>query len=203
MKKGIMMVLLIIALVIMTFCGYLIQENVQHEKLLKNYPVDYAVLIRQSAEEFGLDPYFVLSIMRCESSFDADAVSNRGAIGLMQIMPDTGTWVAHKLDMDDIYAKKLLYDPATNIRFGCWYLQFLSNRFDGNRMHMIAAYNAGHRVVENWLEDPAYSDNGQLTMIPYDSTAVYYERVIKAYETYQSLYPQLFLTTTPESNVVA
>ena len=62
----------------------------------------------------------------------------------MQIMPDTGEWIAHKLDLDGIYTKDMLYDPETSIEFGCWYLHFLDGRFDGHVMEMIAAYNAGH-----------------------------------------------------------
>ncbi|MDO4573471.1 MAG: lytic transglycosylase domain-containing protein, partial [Clostridia bacterium] len=128
----------------------------------------------------------------CESSNDPDALSSAGAVGLMQIMPDTGAWIAHKLDMDASYTEALLYDPETNIRFACWYLRFLSDRFDGRRMEIIAAYNAGHGSVEGWLEDPAYSDAGLLTAIPFPETARYYEKVCLAYENYVRLYPELY-----------
>ncbi len=134
--------------------------------------------------------------MRCESSNDSDAVSEVGAIGLMQIMPDTGTWIAHKLDMDDVYTEDMLYDPETNIEFACWYLRFLTGRFDGNVMKIVAAYNAGHGSVEDWLEDERFSSNGELTSIPFEQTARYYEKVMTAYENYTTLYPELFVTDT-------
>lgn len=177
-----------------SFGGYLIYEEVQHQRALRNYPVAYTELIARFADEYELDPYLVQSIMRCESSNDPNAVSEAGAIGLMQIMPDTGTWIAHKLDLDDVYTQEMLYDPESNLAFGCWYLHFLSGRFHGNRKQMIAAYNAGHGSVEDWLNDPRFSENGELITIPFEQTARYYEKVTAAYENYTTLYPDLFAT---------
>lgn len=174
------------------FGAYLIYENVQYQKALANYPIAYTDLIETYASEYELDPYLVQSIMRCESSNDPDAVSEAGAIGLMQIMPDTGTWIAHKLGMDDTYTEDMLYDPETNIEFSCWYLQFLTSRFDGNVMKIVAAYNAGHGSVEGWLEDERFSANGELTSIPFEQTDRYYEKVMTAYENYTTLYPEQF-----------
>lgn len=185
-----------------SFGGYVIHENVMHQRALENYPVAYTDFITQYATEYEQDPYLVQSIMRCESSNDPDAVSNVGAIGLMQIMPDTGTWIAHKLDLDDVYTEEMLYDPQTNIEFGCWYLHFLSGRFHDNRKQMIAAYNAGHGTVEKWLEDPKYSQDGELVTIPYEQTARYYDNVTTAYENYTTLYPDLFLPNDPATSIV-
>lgn len=181
------------------FGGYMIYENVQYKKALANYPTAYTDLIQAYAEEYSLDPYLVQSIMRCESSNDSGAVSEAGAIGLMQIMPDAGTWVAHKLDLDDVYTEDMLYDPETNIEFACWYLHFLSGRFDGNVMQIVAAYNAGHGSVEDWLQDERFSANGELTSIPFEQTARYYEKVMTAYENYTTLYPELFAEDTASS----
>ncbi len=182
----------LIALCCLAFGGYVIYEHVQYERALRNYPVAYTEIIKANADEFGLDPYLVQSIMRCESSNDPSAVSDAGAIGLMQIMPDTGTWIAHKLDMDSVYTEDMLYDPATNVRFACWYLKFLTGRFDGDVMEMVAAYNAGHGSVEDWLKDPRFSLDGKLTSIPFEQTARYYDKVMAAYENYTTLYPELF-----------
>ena len=86
-----------------------------------------------------------------------------------------------------------LYDPETSIRFGCWYLNFLQGRFDGDVMEMVAAYNAGHGSVEDWLADPRFSADGEtLLSIPFEQTARYYEKVMTAYEKYTTLYPDLF-----------
>lgn len=200
MKKAIVALIILIIAVCLAFGGYLLYEHLAYQRALRNYPVAYQEEIRHSAEEFSLDPYLVLSIMRCESSFKPEAVSNRGAIGLMQVMPDTGEWIAHKLDLDDSYLESQLYEPALNVRFGCWYLQFLSGRFSNNIKQMVAAYNAGHRAVENWLEDPQYAQNGELMVIPYESTSIYYDRVMAAYEAYTSLYPNLFSNMKPPTD---
>ena len=189
----------LVALTIASFGTYLIVERVRYERDLRNYPTAYTEWIAQYAGEYSLDPYLVQSIMRCESSNDPAAVSDAGAIGLMQIMPDTGEWVAHKLDLDDTYTVDQLYDPETSIRFGCWYLHFLQGRFDGDVMEMVAAYNAGHGSVEDWLADPRFSQDGiTLASIPFEQTARYYEKVMTAYEKYTALYPGLF--GTPESS---
>lgn len=192
----------IVFLAAAAFGGYVIYENEQYQKALRNYPVAYTDLITSYAAQYELDPYLVQSIMRCESSNDPSVVSKVGAIGLMQIMPDTGTWIAHKLDLDDVYNEQMLYDPETNIEFGCWYLRFLSGRFDGNVKQMIAAYNAGHGSVEDWLSNPQYSQDGELTTIPFEETARYYDKVTAAYENYTTLYPDLFSETAAATPVV-
>ncbi|MCE5189261.1 MAG: lytic transglycosylase domain-containing protein [Eubacteriales bacterium] len=186
-----------------SFAGYLIYENALYQQALRNYPVAYSELILQFAEQYDLDPYLVQSVMRCESSNDPGAVSDAGAIGLMQIMPDTATWIAHKLDLDDVYTQDMLYLPETSIEFGCWYLHFLSGRFNGNVKEIVAAYNAGHGSVEDWLADPRFSENGVLVTIPFEQTARYYEKVMEAYENYTTLYPDLFTVTADQTSVAA
>lgn len=93
----------------------------------------------------------------------------------------------------------MLYDPACSVRFGCWFLRFLTDRFEGELPHIIAAYNAGHGSVEKWLDDPAYSQNGILTAIPYPETERYVEKVQTALEAYRTLYPDLFTDGLIES----
>ena len=184
------------------FGGYVWYEEDQHQKALLNYPVAYTELIKQYADKYDLDPYLVQSIIRCESSNKPDAVSKVGAIGLMQIMPDTGEWIGHKIDPELAYSLDMLEDPATSIEYGCWYLRFLSDRFSGRTMEIIAAYNAGHGSVEEWLNDARFSQDGILTTIPFESTALYYEKVMFAYENYKTLYPEEF-STLPQSETVS
>ena len=184
------------------FGGYVWYEEDQHQKALLNYPVAYTELIKQYADKYDLDPYLVQSIIRCESSNKPDAVSKVGAIGLMQIMPDTGEWIGHKIDPELAYSLDMLEDPATSIEYGCWYLRFLSDRFSGRTMEIIAAYNAGHGSVEEWLNDARFSQDGRLTTIPFESTALYYEKVMFAYENYKTLYPEEF-STLPQSETVS
>jgi len=184
------------------FGGYVLYEDAQYQKALRNYPVAYTDIIKQTATKYDLDPYLVQSIIRCESSNDPNAVSRVGAIGLMQIMPDTGEWIGHKIDPELAYSLDMLNDPATNIEYGCWYLNFLDERFDGDWMEMIAAYNAGHGSVKEWLNDARFSKDGKLVTIPFEDTARYYEHVMTAYENYTTLYPDLFTTSAQTATVV-
>lgn len=192
LRKQILIVLLLICVVFLAIGIRLLSKQAEKERLLKRYPATYIDEISTYAGEFCVDPYLVISIMKCESNFNADAVSNRGAVGLMQIMPDTGDWIAHKLNMDDSYNVDMLHDPDMSIRFACWYLNFLNGRFDGDEKKVVAAYNAGHRTVEKWLEDERYSENGSLLIIPYIETSSYFDKVMLAKNYYHSLYDQLF-----------
>ena len=105
----------------------------------------------------------------------------------MQIMPDTGEWIAGKFDED--YYKGCLFDPETNIRYGAWYLGYLSRRFNGDATKIICAYHAGQGNVDSWLSKPEYSHDGvTLDVIPMENTARYANRVLKARDVYQKYY---------------
>ena len=154
---------------------------------LSRYPMTYAPEIRAAAEEFSLDPAYVASVVLAESSFDAEAVSSVGAIGLMQIMPATGEWIAGKLD--DVFDVERLYEPSVNLRYGCWYLRFLLDRYDGDMRTASTAYHQGQGRVDDWLQDPQYSQDGRtLTAISSAVTDTYVNRIMESYEHYKELY---------------
>lgn len=146
------------------------------------YPLEYKDYITRYSEEYELDPYLVCAVINAESSFNSDVESHKGAVGLMQIMPSTGEWVAGKIGIEN-YSEVILTDPETNIRIGCWYLHYLDGLFDGNDDYVIAAYNAGQGKVKEWIESDA-----QLEDIPYPETKNYLEKVKTFYEIYQGLY---------------
>lgn len=175
--------LLLFALIIALLLG--------REMEKRTYKLDYPETIAEYAAEYGLDPYLIAAVIHCESGNRPEAVSPVGAMGLMQIMPDTGEWIAGKLDLAD-FRTDMLLESAQNIRFGCWYLRFLMNRYDQDRQLTLAAYNAGHGNVDKWIDDPAVSDGGKLVDIPYAETKNYLEKVQRAYEKYQSLYKNAF-----------
>lgn len=155
---------------------------------LSRYPMTYAPEIRAAAAEFSLDPAYVASVVLAESSFDAEAVSSVGAIGLMQIMPDTGEWIAGKLE-DEPFDVQRLYQPEVNLRYGCWYLRFLLDRYDGDMYTASTAYHQGQGRVDQWLEDPEYSEDGRtLTAISSAVTDTYVNRIMESYANYQELY---------------
>ena len=154
------------------------------------YPRTYAQQVEQQAQGAGLDPNLVFAVIRQESGFDADAVSHAGAMGLMQIMPDTFSWLQTKLDEEDgrVYTEEDLLDPEVNIRFGCLLLSLLTDRYADLRT-ALAAYNAGMGNVDNWLQDSAYSSDGRtLSDIQIEETREYTEKVLRNYQEYQALY---------------
>ncbi len=153
------------------------------------YPIRYESPVLLHARAYDLDPRLVLAVMRAESSYRPDAVSSVGAMGLMQIMPDTGAWIAQKL-REDGFRHEQLFEPELNIRYGCWYLRYLLNRYDNRLSVALAAYNAGGTNVDRWLSDAQYSDDGQtLKSIPFDQPRVYVGRVQNNLHAYRSIYP--------------
>ncbi len=148
--------------------------------------------IEQYAAEYNLQPAFVTAIIRTESSFRTNAESSVGARGLMQMMPDTAEWIAGKLD-DSSYTFDRMWDAETNIRYGCWYLAYLSKLFRGDAELVSAAYHAGQTTITQWLSDPNRSSDGltlDLDRLSDGPTKQYIGRVTQAYGIYQSLlYP--------------
>lgn len=152
------------------------------------YPIYYEEDIRQSAAVYGIDPLMVAAVIRVESKFKEENVSHVGAIGLMQLMPDTATWVAKESGIPYSGIEDLS-NPQTNIKLGTWYLSYLSKQFNGNWVTAVAAYNAGPNRVNRWLT--AKSWDGTLDTaetIPVGETRHYVQRVFYSYDKYKSLY---------------
>ena len=165
------------------------------------HPLYYADTITAYADAQELDPALVAAVILCESSYDPKAESRLGARGLMQLMPDTAEWVAHKLGEDGAdYSFDNLYDPQTNIRFGTWYLGYLSRRFDGDATKIVCAYHAGQGNVDSWLKNPQYSSDGvTLDVIPTQDTATYASRVLRARDIYRKYYFPIELPDTQQT----
>lgn len=144
----------------------------------------YLPLIQKYAKEYGISPSFVSAVIKCESSFDTQAVSRVNARGLMQVMPDSGVWLANRLKIND-YQPDRLFEAELNIRFGAFYLSYLSNMFGGSPVMVAAAYHAGDGNVKNWALTRA-SDMKTITLeqIPTDDTRRYVRKVLDAYAIY-------------------
>jgi len=155
--------------------------------LMQGYPVKYRSAISDCAEEHGLDPYLVAAVIRAESRFRPDATSPQGARGLMQVMPDTGRWVAGKMGLpyDDAY----LYEPLYNIRLGCWYLAALLREFAGDPVLALAAYNGGMSNVYRWLNEQQWTgERDTLAQIPFSETRYFVANVLRDQKRYRLLY---------------
>lgn len=140
------------------------------------FKTDYLQEVTRECDSYNIDKNLVFALIKTESGFDKNAVSNAGARGLMQIMPTTASWVCSKIDVE--FNQDNLFDPSINIKIGCYYLNYLINLFDGNFDNSICAYNAGQNVVLGWLKDKKYSDDGKtLKNIPYKETRKYLQKV--------------------------
>ena len=154
------------------------------------YPVHDPELIEGAAERHGVDPRLACAVIKCESGWDADAVSDAGAIGLMQVMPSTAeSLVSLGLVDAGAYPPDELADPEVNVEYGCAYLAFLEKNLS-SLDEIVAAYNAGIGSVQGWIAEGGTIPEG----IEYAETRVYLERVRLAYEGYQASYPSGSLT---------
>jgi len=142
-----------------------------------------------SAASRRTDPYLVAAVIKHESKFDPYARSDGGALGLMQLMPQTAEWIARQLG--EPFTEDYLYDPALNIRYGVWYLAVLEDEFGGNDILALAAYNAGRGNVRDWMERFHWNDQfNEIDAIPYPETRLYVRRVLEDREQYKRLYDE-------------
>ena len=118
--------------------------------IFTTYPIRHSEIIEKYAQKYGLEPSLVYAVINTESGFRADALSPKGAKGLMQIMDKTGEWGFQMMEMGGDFYPDMLYDPEINIAIGCWYLNRLILQYrDVNTA--LAAYNAGSGNVSKWL----------------------------------------------------
>jgi Soluble lytic murein transglycosylase and related regulatory proteins (some contain LysM/invasin domains) len=112
------------------------------------YPLRYEQIVRGHAKNYDLDPSLLAAVIYTESRFDARARSDAGAIGLMQLLPDTAQGIAARTG-GDAFVVDDLYVPELNVRYGAWYLRNLLNRY-GDERTALAAYHAGPGNVDRW-----------------------------------------------------
>ena len=151
------------------------------------YPLEYTDLVNKAAKEYNLQPALIYGVIHTESRFNPDAGSSVGALGLMQIMPETFDWLQEKRGEAGKYTTEDLYTPSVNIDYGSYLLRYFLDYY-GNEKCAVAAYNAGFEV-SNWLEDPNCSPDGMtLDVIPYPETSEYVVKVENAKQKYIELY---------------
>ena len=163
------------------------REN--YEQTVRDHQVRYRDLIEQYAADYGLNPAYVSAIIKQESSFDPKAVSKKGAMGLMQFMPNTFDWVApncgiSKSDTDAVF------EPENAIKMGCYLLKYIIRQLGSDDPVLVAcAYHAGWGTVPSWLQN--YSTDGktlQVSQIPKADTRTYAGRVLNSYAIYLQHY---------------
>jgi soluble lytic murein transglycosylase len=152
------------------------------------YPLEYEGAIQASARRNDLDPALVAAVIYAESRFDAAARSPHGAVGLMQVLPETAAQIARETGGVAFKAADLT-DPRVNIRYGCYYLRKVLDAFGGDRVAAVAAYNAGAGAVGEWeAAARAAGHSLRISDIPYAETRAYVRSVLKARTIYRDAY---------------
>jgi len=156
------------------------------EKII--YPYPNQAIIENYAAQYGVDPLFVIAVIREESKFLPQSESHKGAKGLMQLMPSTAQSIAESLG-DKTYSEGDLLNPEKNIQYGTWYLASLQKVFSHNTTLVTAAYNGGRGHVQEWINNGQIDPNNiRLQDIPFKETRDYVGRVLKSYDKYTKLY---------------
>ena len=180
MKKLTKIIIVILILIVVI-------EPARDSVLKLFYPDEYSFYIDKYSHKYDLDRYLVMGLISVESSYNPDAVSEKGAKGLMQITEDTAKWCIQKFDIDATLENYT--EPKENIEIGCAYLNYLFERFEDNKKNTLAAYNAGMGNVEKWLNDPdCCADGKELYKIPFPETEKYIEKVNNREKIYRELY---------------
>lgn len=146
-------------------------------------PMEYGDIIEEVAYREGIAEHILYAVIFTESSFQKDAVSSAGAVGLMQMLPETAKWLCDRERVE--FSEEMLTDPEFSITYGARYLMILYDRY-GNWDAAHAAYHAGFSRVDSWLEEgtATYNEDGQLVGIPIDSTDQYVNKIRTVREKY-------------------
>lgn len=172
-------------LITLLFVALLYLSGIYAIKLV--YPLKYYSLISEISQKYGLELSFVCGLIHTESRFNANAVSSKGASGLMQLTKSTADWGADEIGLMDYSYEKIL-QPEINIELGCWYISKLIEQYDDNLSLALAAYNGGSGNVSKWLSDENISPDGKsLKSIPFKETREFIERVTKSDGIYRML----------------
>jgi soluble lytic murein transglycosylase-like protein len=163
-------------------------ENIPHRFWEILYPLPYLETFETQGRARNLDPYLLASITRQESGFEPTTVSNAGAVGLMQIMPQEASRIATAGGLGEI-TRDALFDPKTNIAVGAAEFSQKLAHWKGNQVLAIASYNAGESAVGTWIETTPVDDMDVfIEAIPYAETRLYVKTVTRNRFEYRRIY---------------
>ncbi len=183
-NRKLMIVILLLILIVFAFLFF--KDNL----LRMMYPKTYQEVVAIYEEKYKVEENLIFAVIKAESNFDKDAVSNRNAIGLMQLMEETAKDVAKKngIEIDSNNMKEELCDVYRNIEIGTCYLATLLQRYQ-NKEIALAAYNAGIGTVDGWMEKGIIQKDGSdIENIPYKETNNYVRKILRDYQIYEDLY---------------
>lgn len=136
-------------------------------------PRRYDRIIDKYSQEYKVDRSLIKAVIFKESRFKETAVSSKGAIGLMQIMPSTALWLMKKLDLDDYKIES----ADLNVRLGTYYLSYLMNLMDSDVEHALLAYNAGPENAKRWIQSEGYKKEDMNNFVDFDETRKYVREI--------------------------
>ena len=183
MRRIILILTTIIVILLIILLNF---KNIQ--KLI--YRQDYSEYVEKYAKEYNIDPLLIYAIIKAESNFNNEAVSNKSAIGLMQIVEGTAVEVVKRngIELNTENIKQELLDIDNNINIGTKYLSMLLEQY-GNVEVALAAYNAGIGTVNGWIEKQIIqADGSDIENIPYKETNNYVRKILRDYDIYNNLY---------------
>ena len=181
MKK--VLFLIIIVIIIFFTINF---DSIKNEILIRIYPREYNKYVEKYAKEYNVDDKLIYAIIKAESNFNENAISSKGAIGLMQLMESTGKEAAKKINLK--ITKDDLIKPRVNINLGTKYISILLEKYNNIGL-ALAAYNAGSGNVDSWIENKTInSDGSNLENIPYKETNNYVRKILRDYKIYDYLY---------------
>lgn len=180
-KSGFKIFLAVLLVALFIIGVYYIQDYYNKKLTQKLYPRPYPEIVAAASAKYDIPVEVIYSVMKVESNFDVYAVSRAGALGLMQILPDTFVWLCERRkEKHDI---SMLFVAEINIDYGVYYMRYLLDYYEGDMTLVYAAYNAGMGNVNKWLKN----QNGVLIDIPFEETRKYIERINNTINIYKKL----------------
>ncbi|MBQ2835376.1 MAG: lytic transglycosylase domain-containing protein [Clostridia bacterium] len=174
-KKISIILTLIILLIIMVM-----SINTLMIKIL--YKKEYSEYVNKYSQEYGLDENLIYAVIKAESNFQSDAISNKNALGLMQLMPATAEEVANKNNIK--LTEENILEPDVNINIGTKYISTLLEKYESVEV-ALAAYNAGIGNVDKWIENGIIKPDGSdIENIPFKETNNYVRKIMRDYKIY-------------------
>ena len=176
-----MKLLVVASVAVLAFAGVAawVHESEPDWYLRTRYPLEYATIVRGHAQNHDLDPALLAAVIYAESRFDPNARSEAGAVGLMQLLPDTAKGIALRTGGARFVVADLR-DPEINVRYGSWYLDHLLDRY-GDTELALAAYHAGQGNVDRWRREGLG--------IAFRETRAYVDEVERVRRLYAKAYP--------------
>lgn len=188
MKKQLKAIVCIVIVVVVVAGSAFVLKKAYNNYLYSTYPIKYKEEVNAASEKYDISQALIYAVIKTESNFEPNARSHAGAVGLMQLTEDTFIWLQTFYKDENDYTFDDLADPAVNIDYGVHLLSILSDMYSDEQT-MLCAYNAGLGNVDEWLQDPQYSDDGvTLKKVPFPETDNYRKIVVQNESAYHKLY---------------